>query len=438
MMALRWWFFIVLILGINSLISAQQKGISFPIVFDGADRNLQKHNVDVSLLDITDFIAVSIRLEGKGINNQVVGFNLNTQKKKYILKPFHDQEYDENVFVSELIYLQPEEAGIWQITLDISDVLPFEKKLEGFVRIFIPESRNYYKSSAKLKPDVLSRECKCPQPDYTPRSNWGSNFHLNSGIYQPPATYTTVTHLIVHHSAGTNTSSNWKGVVASIFDFHVNTNKWQDVGYNWLIDPNGIIYEGRGGGDNVRGAHMCGYNNNTMGICVLGNFEIVEPSAQTLLALEKLLAYKACKEDISPLGSSNIVSHTGHMHHISGHKQGCAPNYTACPGQFLFTKLETLRIDTKGIIENECAEISANVEFPIESSSFIFPNPVENTFCISKGDLINVMDIHGVDVTSRVLKVENNCVEISDLPSGLYFVQVYFKDKIEIEKILKL
>ncbi|MBK8668457.1 MAG: N-acetylmuramoyl-L-alanine amidase [Saprospiraceae bacterium] len=75
-------------------------------------------------------------------------------------------------------------------------------------------------------------------------------------------------------------------MVASIFDFHVNTNGWQDIGYNWLIDPNGVLYEGRGGGENVRGAHMCGYNNNTLGVCVMGNFVSLIPSDTAIISLK--------------------------------------------------------------------------------------------------------------------------------------------------------
>ena len=92
---------------------------------------------------------------------------------------------------------------------------------------------------------------------------------------------------------------------------------------------------------------MCGYNNNTLGVCLLGNFEIVSPTSSMLAKLKELLAYKACKESISADGDSDIVSYPGHMHHISGHKDGCSPNYTSCPGIKLYTKLDSMRLETK-------------------------------------------------------------------------------------------
>ncbi|MBK6785294.1 MAG: N-acetylmuramoyl-L-alanine amidase [Saprospiraceae bacterium] len=120
------------------------------------------------------------------------------------------------------------------------------------------------------------------------------------------------------------------------FDYHVNTNGWQDIGYNWLIDPLGNLYKGRGGGEDVRGAHMCGYNNNTMGICVIGTFTSVMPAQEALATLEQLLSYKACQKSFDVQGRADIVSHPGNMFRISGHRDGCSKLYrmprhtTAC------------------------------------------------------------------------------------------------------------
>ena len=121
------------------------------------------------------------------------------------------------------------------------------------------------------------------KPAVVSRTSWGCPDGQGSG-WTPQ--YTTVTHLIVHHSATANTSSDWAATVRSIWNFHTNDRGWGDVGYNYLIDPNGVIYEGRAGGDNVIGAHFSCQNGGTMGVCMLGTFTSVSPTAAALSSLQ--------------------------------------------------------------------------------------------------------------------------------------------------------
>jgi len=119
--------------------------------------------------------------------------------------------------------------------------------------------------------DVCDRMCWCPTCpiDITPQ-------------------LTDPTHLIVHHSAGNNVSNNFAQVVEFIWDLHVNTNGWDDIGYNWLIDPNGILYQGRP--DNYQGAHFSCINENTVGICVIGDYSSQQPSEEAMNTLVNHLA----------------------------------------------------------------------------------------------------------------------------------------------------
>lgn len=165
--------------------------------------------------------------------------------------------------------------------------------------------------------------------------------------------YTTVTHLIVHHSAGTNSSSDWAATVRGIWTFHSLTNNggrgWGDIGYNYLIDPNGIIYEGRGGGDNVIGAHFSCQNGGTMGVCMLGTFTSVSPTAAALTSLRRLLAWKAEQRGIDPLGTNYHAGTRLILPTISGHRHGnpAVPQYactrTSCPGDNLYAQLAVIR-----------------------------------------------------------------------------------------------
>ncbi|MES2628418.1 MAG: hypothetical protein V4616_05565, partial [Bacteroidota bacterium] len=95
-----------------------------------------------------------------------------------------------------------------------------------FFRIFYPEHSAVNESPAQPS----SAACNCTTPTFCDRSCW-----CPSGDCPEPAspTPTTATHIIVHHSAGFNTSTDFKAVVAYYWDFHVNTNGWDDIGYNW-------------------------------------------------------------------------------------------------------------------------------------------------------------------------------------------------------------
>lgn len=371
-----------------------------------------------------EFMAFSVRLEGKNIGQQDTKVLLNTPSDNVVLQPYHEAEDNPNLYISNMIYLTPENAG--RMTLWVEGIQSLSRDtLKGYIRIFIPQESGYLPVE-KWEEDLslfTEAECACPQPQYMGRSQWGSQFGLTPDIYIPPAAYTQVSHLIVHHSAGTNVSQNWPAVVASIFDFHVNTNRWQDIGYNWLIDPEGTIYEGRGGGDNVRGAHMCGYNNNTLGVCLLGNFELYEPSEEAVLSLERLLSWKACLESINPEGIENIVSHYGQMYNISGHQEGCRPGHTACPGKFLFSKLPQIRSYTSNYIETQCEEITSVSGLIPDDPLFVYPNPTNGQLCLNFSHLSHIV-IHDIMGKEYHLPVDQNCVDITSLEPGTYVLTV--------------
>lgn len=189
-------------------------------------------------------------------------------------------------------------------------------------------------------------QCACAQPAYCSRACW-----CPAGNCDPvaPAVNITPTHLIVHHSAGSNTSNNFAAVVAAIRDFHVNTNGWDDIGYNWLIDPNGVIYEGRG--DGKRGAHFSCMNGGTTGICLLGNYQTVVPANAAIDALENLLAWEACSKNVPAGNWGWHAASQQHMPHVAGHRDGnqapapasCASG-TACPGNTFYPQLQALRM----------------------------------------------------------------------------------------------
>jgi hypothetical protein len=195
--------------------------------------------------------------------------------------------------------------------------------------------------------------CPCDQPAYFDREDWCPNGDCPE---DSAPVITEVTHLVVHHSAGVNTASDWSAVIRAIWDFHVNGNGWADIGYNWLVDPNGNIYQGRG--DNIRGAHLCGKNSNTMGICVLGNFTEVTPAEEAIQSLEELLAWKVCDSGVDPLGSAFHPPSGAVVNHIIGHRDGCA---TSCPGDSFYPLLEGIKEDVNNYILSECSGLASPI-----------------------------------------------------------------------------
>jgi hypothetical protein len=234
-------------------------------------------------------------------------------------------------------------------------VRKFRLQYTGSVPIEAPEIHFFNPGVSNLQSEIrhLSSEirnplslCPCPQPAFQGRSDWcpGGNCPTDS----TPET-TTVTHLIVHHSAGANTANDWAAVVRAIWDFHVNVNGWDDIGYNWLVDPDGVLYEGRG--DNRLGAHFCGKNGGTMGVCVMGDYTPVTPTTDAVQMLEELLTWKACDAGIDPLGSAFHPSSGLYLKHISGHRDGCS---TSCPGDAFYPTLDNVRNSVHCRIDNGC------------------------------------------------------------------------------------
>jgi len=200
------------------------------------------------------------------------------------------------------------------------------------------------------------------KPDIVSRTEWGCPDEQSSPRWDPE--YKDITHIIIHHTdtpnqlpwgQGVNT---WDKAVHKIWDMHaLNSGEigiwgrgqrgWGDIGYNYLIDPNGVIYEGRAGGDNVVGGHALEHNYGTMGIAFLGTFSNVEPTSNALRSAEKLIAWKFSQENIDPFGSGKDLAGT-HYNYIAGHRDVSPGN--ECPGQKLYNLLPTIKQNVFNIL----------------------------------------------------------------------------------------
>ncbi|WP_030941674.1 peptidoglycan recognition protein [Streptomyces sp. NRRL S-646] len=189
-----------------------------------------------------------------------------------------------------------------------------------------------------------------PRPRIVTRRGWGADEDLRERGFA----YTKkVKAAFVHHTSSGNTyrCSQASSVIRAIYRYHVVSMGWRDIGYNFLVDKCGTIYEGRAGGvaKAVRGAHTLGFNNNSMGIAVIGNFSKNKPPAAALKAIARLTAWKLGLYGANPRGKTYLKSSGGNLYRkgknvrmnvISGHRDGYP---TACPGWQLYRKLGTVR-----------------------------------------------------------------------------------------------
>ncbi|MFJ6073783.1 N-acetylmuramoyl-L-alanine amidase [Streptomyces sp. NPDC093065] len=189
-----------------------------------------------------------------------------------------------------------------------------------------------------------------PRPRITTRRGWGADEKLREKGF----VYTKkVKAAFVHHS---DTGNNYRcsqapSVIRSIYRYHVNSMGWRDLGYNFLVDKCGNVYEGRAGGVSkpVLGAHTLGFNSNSMGIAVLGTYSSKKPSSAALKSIARLTAWKVGLYGMNPRGKTYLKSGGGNLYPkgkkvrlnvISGHRDGFATN---CPGKKLYAKLGATR-----------------------------------------------------------------------------------------------
>lgn len=293
-------------------------------------------------------------------------------------------------------------------------------------RLFLPEfTKNLIDKTSNnySKKQVLTG---CTQPAFQGRSDW-----CPSGDCPKNSNPSTInpTHIVVHHSAGQTSSSDFAAVVRSYWDFHVNSRGWADIGYNWLIDPNGVVYEGRG--DRIRGAHSPCMNAIATGICFIGNYEdSAQPSSAGIQALKDLIAWDATDKNIDVLTSSYVNALSGNMQHISGHRDGfdqypdanCTS--TSCPGANLHNKLQTIRID---IANYACYIASRNIPEKPKSFSVIRSGSQKITIHISPNNNVKKYGIYkSTDNTNyqKIIESTETAITIDNLTNGTVY---YFK-----------
>ncbi|PIO16196.1 hypothetical protein AB205_0060950, partial [Aquarana catesbeiana] len=157
-------------------------------------------------------------------------------------------------------------------------------------------------------------------PTIVSRSQWGGRSPTCRSRLSTP-----VPNAVIHHTEGAfcNSQATCSAQVRNIQNYHMNTQKWCDIGYNFLVGEDGRVYEGRGW--TTLGAHARSYNPISIGISFIGSFTNRAPNSAALNAARQLIACGVPRNFIR----SNYV--------LKGHRN---VNPTSCPGNSLYRVIQ--------------------------------------------------------------------------------------------------
>jgi hypothetical protein len=191
-----------------------------------------------------------------------------------------------------------------------------------------------------------------PQPGIVTRAQWGADESLVTGNTSYDS---AVKALFVHHTDTTNGYSATQAYaqIRAIYAFHTKVRGWNDIGYNFLVDRFGRVFEGRRGSITaaVVGAHTGGFNSQSLGVAVLGTFTAQAPAAPALRGLVDVLAWKAAQYGLDPRAATKLLSAGGpYTKHAAGSTVPVTTlsshrdvGVTECPGNALYADLPWLR-----------------------------------------------------------------------------------------------
>ncbi|MER5181476.1 peptidoglycan recognition protein [Streptomyces sp. NPDC002896] len=194
-----------------------------------------------------------------------------------------------------------------------------------------------------------------PKPHIVPRAGWLGQGGQEAYNRPPPRLTDRVVAVFVHHTDTPNDydCADAPRTVRDLYTGQAGARHWDDIGYNFLVDRCGTIYEGRAGGTDraVVGAHTQGFNERTVGVAAIGTFTAGTDVPKVMTdAIAAIAAWKLGLSGIDPRGTVELVSSNSlskfpagaraRFHAVSGHTDG---NLTECPGEALMAQLPSIR-----------------------------------------------------------------------------------------------
>ncbi len=242
-------------------------------------------------------------------------------------EPFDDDSFDDPLTGLARTNRKPKfiSRSKWGADEDLRTWKPY-RGIKKFFRNSVPESKLVAKF---LRPKIIQKK-------------------LTSGkkLTWPLEKSPEIKKFIVHHTGEyIDEKRNPKELMRAIYYFHTISRGWGDIGYNYVIDKQGNIYEGRAGGPQIVGAHTAYHNLSSIGISLMGNFNIEIPTKAQMDVLKLLIADHSNRFNVNPVGSQYFLGMNSF--NISGHKDVARKGHgTACPGKNLHAMLPKLRVDS--------------------------------------------------------------------------------------------
>jgi hypothetical protein len=222
-------------------------------------------------------------------------------------------------------------------------------------------------------------------PTIIPRAAWGAD------ACPPRATpsYGEVQVGFVHHTVSANHygPQDSAAMVLAICRYHRNSNGWNDIGYNFLVDRYGQVFEGRAGGVDqpVIGAQAQGYNAVSTGIANIGTFTSSGQTPAAVQAMAQLLAWKLSLHGVPVTGQVTVTSNGGASNRypqgkdvtferISGHRDADA---TECPGDALYAQLGEIRAQAAALAPQYGGPTSGGLTLDAGDRSLSFGQPAQ-------------------------------------------------------------
>jgi len=248
--------------------------------------------------------------------------------------------------------------------------------------IYISTLENNFFEKWNLFDWLFSKASASSELNIIPRSDWEADedWRFNSSDEEVwPTEYQWPEKFVIHHTAGNDGGDDPAAALRGVYYWHAVVLGWGDVGYNYMIDQEGNIYEGRYGGDGAVGAHVyrnktcaklrfgdekyeANFNLGTVGIAILGDYQTkLELNNVVKDSLTDLIAYKAKNFEIEPAGESYLIDNI--YPNIVGHRD---LDCTDCPGKNLYSQLETIRIEAQ-----EKYKILGGITSPIVKATLI-------------------------------------------------------------------
>lgn len=372
----------------NKISFDAQKGLA--VEKENAEIEIISDAIENIIAQPEPFLALSFKIKYEGTSDFIKAiyvkcFNSKNEViedwkevREFDLEKQRDNEYwtDLEIFPKETRYFQyklvlnSSKGTQYLKNIDISFISPGATPEEEKERYLLESNDILIEESAGQGNNIAAY----PRPSYVARSSWGASLGLTNT--NSSRVVTTVTHLVLHNSAGDTYASDYAAVVRSYYTYHTRSLGWADIGYNWLVDPNGVVYQGRAWKssteENVQGSHNSGYNANCLGLNIIGNYEVYQPTQTSLDKMAQLMAFLCDKFGLNPTATTYFAPMGVSKPVITGHKH--SGGGTSCPGQYLIAKYDWFRTKVRDLL-NGSTNTPVTLSSPANNSTNISLTP---------------------------------------------------------------